>query len=137
MKVNSHATPRRRPTGGSGRAPLVSLHTLQQQYETATAVLQHHFPTIDAWISEHEQELWRHIRLEDDELFRLRQLGVSEGRYQARLDEFVALCEYAERLYYDAQPNELQLPPLQEGQRVAIYFGLADGSLQKVQDLDD
>lgn len=137
MKVNSHATPRRRPQKSQGRRPLVSIQTLQHQYETATAPLPHYFPLIDAWLSEHEPDLWRQIRLEDDELFRLRQLGVSESRYQAGLATLLSLCEQAERLYCEADPQALCLPPLGEGERVAIYFELADGSLQRVKDLSE
>jgi hypothetical protein len=137
MKVGAQATVRKQPGETPRRAAVVSIHALQQRYETATASLKLHFPKIDAWLCDHEPDLWRQIRDEDDELFRLRHLGVSESRYQARLDEFLALCEFAERLYYDAQPRELRLPPLQEGERVAIYFSLADGSLQRVHRFDE
>ena len=134
MKVNSHATPRRRAQKSRGQHPFVSSQTLQHQYETATAPLPQYFPLIDAWLGEHEPALWQQIRLEDDELFRLRQLGASESRYQARLATLLALCEQAERLYCEAEPQVLRLPPLAEGERVVIYFELADGSLQRVQD---
>ncbi|HXG19069.1 MAG TPA: hypothetical protein VNN62_08345 [Methylomirabilota bacterium] len=137
MKFNSQATVKRRSEETPRRPAPVSIHALQQQYETATASLTLHFLKIDSWLCDYEPDLWRQIRHEDDELFRLRQLGVSESRYQAKLDEFLALCELAERRYYDAQPRELRLPPLQEGERVAIYFSLADGSLQRVHRFDE
>jgi hypothetical protein len=82
-------------------------------------------------VAEHHPALWRQIRQDDDELLRLRRLGVSQSRYQERLDDFLALCNYVERLYCEAQPEELGLPPLRDGERVAVYFRTADGSLQK------
>ncbi len=137
MKANSPIISRRRTPKSRERRPLVSAQTLQRHYETATAPLPHYFPIIDAWLSEHEPDLWRQIRLEDDELFRLRQLGVSESRYQAELTSLLSLCEQAERLYCEAEPQALCLPPLGDAERVAIYFELADGSLQRVQGLND
>jgi hypothetical protein len=134
MKVNSHAIPRRRPQKSRGRRPLVFAQTLQHHYETATAPLPHYFPIIDAWLSEHEPDLWRQIRCEDDELFRLRQLGVSAIRYQARLDIFLSLCRQAEQLYCEALPSTLRLPPLAAGERVAIYYAFADGVLLRAKE---
>jgi len=92
---------------------------------------------IDAWLAEHEPDLWRQIRQEDDELFRLCQLGVPEKSFQDELDALLALCEQAEQLYCEAQPGKLRLPPLAEGERVAIYYELADGSLHKVSNEDE
>jgi hypothetical protein len=137
MKANAPVISRKRLPQSRGRHPFVSAQTLQSQYEAATALLLDHFPLIDAWLGEHEPELWRQIRRADDELFRLRQLGVSESRYQAELTILLALCQQAERLYCEAEPQTLCLPPLAEGERVAVYFELADGSLQKAQDLGD
>lgn len=137
MKANSPIIARRRTQKSRGRRPLVSVQKLQRHYATATAPLPSYFPAIDAWLSEHEPELWRQIRLEDDELFRLRQLGISESRHQAGLTSLLSLCAQAERLYCEAEPQALCLPPLSEGERVAIYFELADGSLQRVRGLDD
>jgi hypothetical protein len=91
---------------------------------------------IDAWLAEHAPDLWQQIRQEDDELFRLGQLGVPERTYQDKLEAFLGLCQQAEQLYYEAQPQELRLPPLAESQRVAIYYELADGSLEKVSEAE-
>ena len=99
MKVKSLAKAGTRPQRGAGRAILTSPNELQRRYEHATAALQHHFPQIDAWLVDHDPELWRQIRLEDEELKRLQQLGVSESRFQARLDILLTCCEQAERLY--------------------------------------
>jgi len=126
-----------RPTGDPRRPDPVPAQTLRQRYEAATFSLFEHFPVIDGWLAEHVHDLWQQIRQEDDELFRLRQLGVPERTYQAKLDAFLRLCEQAERLYYDAQPAELSLPPLAEGERVAVYYQLADGSLHKVSEEDE
>jgi hypothetical protein len=109
---------------------------LRYQYITATAALSAHFPTIDEWLAEHEPDLWRQIRQEDDELFRLRQLGVPEHTYQSRLDTLIELCQKAEQLYYEARPAELSLPALAEGEQVAVYFELANGTLIKVSGED-
>ncbi len=130
MKVKSLSQAGKRPQRGTGRATLPSSTELQRRYEHATAALPVHFPIIDAWVAEHHPTLWRQLRQGDDELLRLRRLGVSQSRYQERLDDFLALCNYVERLYCEAQPEELGLPPLRDGERVAIYFRTADGSLQ-------
>jgi hypothetical protein len=137
MKVKSLAKAGKRPQKEARRATLSSLIELQKRYEHATAALPLYFPHVDDWAAEHEPDLWRQLRLEDDELLRLRQIGVSESRFQAKLEEFLTLCARAEQSYYDAQPQELHLPPLPEGKRVAIYFALADGSLQSVQEVDE
>lgn len=137
MKAHSPATVGKQPHRGTGRATLVSPLELQRRYEEATASLRHYFPVIDAWLCEREPDLWQQLRQEDDELFRLRQLGVSVSRYQTRLNTFLGLCEQAERLYCEAQPRVLRLPPLAEGERVAIYYALADGELKKVSYADE
>ena len=137
MKVHSPAAKvGKRAPRGVGRATSSSLLELQRRYEQATASLQHYFPLIDAWLSEHEPHLWRQLRQEDDELFRLRQLGVSESRYQARLETFLSLCQQAEQLYCEARPDALRLPPLAEGERVAVYYAFADGALRKMDDIE-
>jgi hypothetical protein len=137
MKANTLPKQGKRPVEDARRRQPVSAETLRRRYEAATFPLYEHFPVIDSWLAEHAPDLWQQIRQEDDELFRLRQLGAPERSYQARLDAFLKLCEHAERLYYDAQPGELGLPPLAEGERAAIYYKLADGSLQKVRSEDD
>lgn len=137
MKVKSLSHAGKRPQRGTGRATLTSFSELQRRYEHATAALPPHFLTIDAWVAEHHSALWQQIRQEDDELFRLRRLGVSQGRYQERLDDFHALCDYVERLYCEAQPEELGLPPLRDGERVAVYFRTADGSLQRAGNINE
>ena len=137
MKAIPPAKARKQSRQGVGRATLASPLELQQRYEKATTSLQPHVPQIDAWLCEHEPDLWRDIRQEDDELFRLRQLGVSESRYQTRLDTFIALCKHAERLYCEAQPSTLRLPPLAEGERVAVYYAFADGELRKADTAAD
>ena len=134
MKVKSLAKAGTRPQRGVGRATLTSPLELQRRYEHATAALQEHFPQIDAWLAEHDPDLWRQIRLEDDELKRLQQLGVSESRFQARLDFFLTCCKQAEQSYYEARPQELCLPPLPPGKRIAIYFEYPDGSFQKADE---
>lgn len=137
MMANPLPEGRERPTFISRRARFVCTSRLQQHYATATASLGAHFPIIDAWLAEQVPDLWQQIRLEDDELFRLCQLDISERTFQDKLDAFLALCEQAEQLYYEAQPQELSLPPLAEGERVAIYYELADGSLHKVSNQDE
>jgi hypothetical protein len=134
MMANVLPKERKKPPPTSRRAGLVCASRLQQHYATATASLGTHFPMIDAWLAEHAPDLWQQIRQEDDELFRLGQLGVPERTYQDKLEAFLALCQQAEQLYYEAQPQELRLPSLAEGQRVAIYYELADGSLEKVSE---
>lgn len=134
MRANVLAKQERRPTGGTPRRvePLPSAQALQKSYETVTFPLAEHFPVIDAWLVEHAPDLWQQIRREDEELFRLRQLGASLNAYQAKLDAFVALCEQAERLYCEAQPIRLSLPLLGPGERVAVYYELSNGTLLKV-----
>ena len=125
------------PSPTTKQRGFVSASLLQQHYATATAALGTHFLVIDAWLAEHAPDLWQQIRQEDDELFRLCQLGVPERSFQDKLDAFLALCEQAERLYYEAQPDELRLPSLAKGERVAIYYELADGSLYKVSEEEE
>ncbi len=105
---------------------------LQQAYTAAIQDLSPDFYTIDAWLADHHPDLWQQIRQEDDELFRLCKLGASERAYRAALDAFVSLYQEAERLYYEAHPNALTLPMLGEGESVAIYYELTDGSLHKM-----
>jgi hypothetical protein len=121
----------------SRKTESVSGGILQHYYVAATAALSAHFPLIDTWLAEHEPDLWKQIRVEDDELFRLRRLGSTESAYQERLDLLIALCAQAEQLYYEARPTELSLPPLAEGERLALYFEFADGSLRKMNDEED
>jgi len=121
-----------RPTFSRRRAGFACTSQLQQHYEIAIATLGTHFPLIDAWLAEHAPDLWQQIREEDDELFRLCQLGIPEQTFQDKLDAFLTLCEHAEQVYYEAKPQELSLPPLAKGERIAIYYELADGSLHKV-----
>ena len=138
MKVHSSAAKAgKRAQRGAGRATLSSPLELQRRYEQATASLHHYFPAIDAWLGEHAPELWQQLRQEDDELFRLRQLGVSESRYLAGLATFLSLCQQAERLYCEARPDTLRLPPLAEGERVAVYYAFADGALRKMEGIED
>jgi len=138
MKVHSpKAKAGKRAQRGVGRATLSSPLELQRRYEQATASLHYYFPVIDAWLGEHEPHLWRQLRQEDDELFRLRQLGVSESRYQAGLETLLSLCQRAERLYCEARPDTLSLPPLAEGERVAVYYAFADGVLRKMDDIEE
>jgi len=134
MKANTLTKPEPRSLRAARRLEPVSARTLRQRYEAALFPLCEHFAIIDTWLTEHAPDLWQQIRQEDDELFRLRQLGVSERTYQSKLDAFVELCEQAEHLYYEAQPAELRLPPLAEDEQVAIYYELTDGSLHKVSD---
>jgi hypothetical protein len=137
MMANLLTEGRERPKFVSRRADLVCSAKLQQRYAAATAPLGEHFPMIDAWLAEHVPDLWQQIRQEDDELFRLCQLGVPEQTFHDELDALLALCEQAEQLYCEAQPEKLRLPPLAEGERVAIYYELADGSLHKVSNEDE
>jgi len=137
MKANILPKPETRSIKDARRLEPVSARTLRQRYEAATFPLFEHFPVIDAWLAEHAHELWQQIRQEDDELFRLRQLGVPERTYQAKLDVLLGLYEQAERLYYEAQPAELCLPPLAEDEQVAVYYELTDGSLHKVSNKDE
>jgi hypothetical protein len=133
MSTNALPKQERRSTGNLRRAGATpSVQALQTCYETATFPLAEHFPQIDAWLADHASDLWQQIRQEDDELYRLRHVGIPLRTYQARLDAFVALCEQAERLYCEAQPNELGLPVLTPGERVAVYYEISDGSLIKV-----
>jgi hypothetical protein len=105
---------------------------LQQAYTAAIQDLGPDCSTIDVWLADHQPDLWQQIRQEDDELFRLRKLGARERVYRAALDAFVSLYQEAERLYYEAHPNALTLPMLGEGESVAIYYELTDGSLHKM-----
>lgn len=134
-----HALRKEKPEAGvsfRGTRP-TSVTVLQHKYATATASLSTHFSLIDDWLAEHEPDLWKQIRQEDDDLFRLRQLGVPEQTYQGRLDTLIKLCQKAEQLYYEARPAELSLPALAEGEQVAVYFELANGSLIKVSGEDE
>jgi len=106
--------------------------SLQQRYEAATGSLSEQFSQIDAWLAEHASHLWQLIRQEDDELFRLRQLGTSDYAYRARVTVLLSLCQQAEQLYYEMQPEQLRLPALAPEERVAVYFEFADGTISKV-----
>jgi len=132
MKANTLQKQGKQPIGETRQRLSVSADTLRQRYDVAILPLFEHFSVIDAWLAEHAPELWQQIRHEDDELFRLRQLGGTARAYQSKLDTLLRLCEQAERLYYEAQPNELSLPALAPEERVAIYFKLDDGSFRKV-----
>lgn len=110
---------------------------LQQAYITATQQLGPDFFHIDAWLADHKPELWAQIHEADEELFALRDLGTRERTYRDTLAAFIELCQEAERLYYESHPNELTLPQLGEGESVAIYFALTDGSLHKVSGEDE
>jgi hypothetical protein len=137
--MKARALPKRgqQPVPALRRRDSVSPQPLQCSYETTTLPLGEHFAAVDAWLADHKPEVWQQIRLEDDELFRLRSLGVSESRYQGKLDRLRSLCEYAERLYYDAQPDELSLPILAPEEFVAIYYTFDDGSIEKVSGLSE
>ena len=137
--MKARALPKRaqQPAPAVRRRESFSAQPLQHSYEATTSPLGEHFTAIDAWLADHKPEVWQQIRLEDDELFRLRSLGVSESRYQGKLDTLRSLCEYAERLYYDAQPNELSLPVLAPGESAAVYFTFDDGSVEKVSGLGE
>ena len=137
--MKAHALPKRgkQPTAALRRRESFSPQLLQHSYEATTFPLGEHFAVVDTWLADHEPDVWQQLRLEDDELFRLRSLGVSASRYQGKLDTLQALCEYAERLYYDAQPNELSLPALLPGEPVAIYYTFDDGSVEKVSGLNE
>jgi hypothetical protein len=137
--MKAHALPKRgkQPTAALRRRDSFSPQLLQHSYEATAVPLGEHFAIVDAWLADHEPDVWQQIRLEDDELFRLRSLGVSTNRYQGKLETLQSLCEYAERLYYDAQPNELSLPALLPGEPVAIYYTFDDGSVEKVSGLNE
>lgn len=107
--------------------------SLQQRYEAATSSLSEQFSQIDAWVAEHAPHLWQLIREEDDELFRLRQVGTSAYTYRTRLTVLLSLYQQAEQLYYEAQPEQLRLPALAPEERLAIYFEFADGTISKMQ----
>ena len=109
-----------------------STPSLQERYEKATFSLAEHFSQIDVWLAEHAPHLWQLIRQEDDELFRLRQLGASDYAYRARVTVLLSLCQQAEQLYYEAQPEQLRLPALAPEERVAVYFEFADGTVSRV-----
>jgi hypothetical protein len=121
-----------RPTATTRRTSS-SAPSLQRHYETATTPLSEHFAPIDAWIAEHAPHLWQLIRQEDDELFRLRQLGASDYVYRARVTVLLSLCQQAEQLYYEAQPERLRLPLLAPDEQVAIYFEFADGTVSRAR----
>ncbi len=114
------------------RTAATDKHSLQERYETATASLGQHFAQIDIWLAEHAPHLWQLIRQEDDELFNLRQVGVSDFVYRARVTVLLSLYQQAEQLYYEAQPEQLPLPALAPEEHVAIYFTFADGTVSKV-----
>jgi hypothetical protein len=137
--MKAHALPKRgkQSTAALRHRESFSPRLLQHSYAATTLSLSEHFAVVDAWLADHEPDVWQHIRLEDDELFRLRSLGVSASRYQGKLETLQSLCEYAERLYYDAQPNELSLPALLPGEPVAIYFTFDDSSIEKVSGLSE
>lgn len=137
MKALALPKREKQPTAALRRRESFSPQLLQHSYEATTFPLGEHFAVVDAWLADHEPDVWHQIRLEDDELFRLCSLGVSESRYQGKLDTLQSLCEYAERLYYDAQPNELSLPALLPGEPVAIYYTFDDGSIEKVSGLSE
>lgn len=132
MKANTSPRRSRPAAGGRRKATLTSSALLERWYTEATLGFSHNFSHIDAWLIEYDPDLWQQIHQEDDELFRLRQLGASEFVYRARLNVLLTLCQQAEQLYYDARPHELSLPALAPEERVAIYFALADGSIQRV-----
>ena len=126
------APQRGRRASTASRPPAESPLTLQQRYAAATRSLSLHFAPIDAWLVENEPAVWQQLHQADDELFQLSQLKVSESRYQTALAAFIAQCEEAEQLYYEAHPSEFRLPPLSAGERIAVYYELSDGSLHKV-----
>ena len=126
------APQRGRRASTASRPPAGPPLTLQQQYAAATRPLSLHFAQIDAWLVDNEPAVWQQLHQADDELFQLSQLKVSESRYQAALEAFVARCEEAEQLYYEAHPSEFRLAPLSAGERVAVYYELGDGSMHKV-----
>jgi hypothetical protein len=133
------ALPKRskQPTTGLRRWESFSPELLHHSYQTTTSPLGEHFTVIDTWLADHEPDVWQQLRLEDDELFRLRALGVSPSRYQEKLSTFQSLWKHAEQLYYDAQPNELSLPALLPGEAIAIYYTFDDGSVEKVSGLNE
>ena len=136
MKTNTSPKRQRRSAPVQLRPVLSDPQALQRAYVDHTRRLGPDFGVIDGWLMDHQPELWQQIHRQDDELFRLRSLAVSEREYSAALDTFLSLCQEAERLYYEANPNELSLPLLGEGEAVAVYFRLADGSLHKVSGRD-
>ena len=137
MKTNTLRKRRKQPApiqrrSVSRRPVLSDPQVLQQAYTAAIQDLSPDFHTIDAWLADHQPDLWQQIRQEDDELFHLRELGARERVYQTALDTFVSLYQEAERLYYEAHPRALTLPMLGKGESVAIYYELTDGSLHKM-----
>ncbi len=131
MRTNTSPKRRKRSAAARPRPVLPDPRALQRAYDAHTRSLGPDFGLIDEWLMDHRPELWQQIHREDDKLFRLRTLAVSEREYKAALETFISLCQEAERLYYEANPDELSLPLLGEGEAVAVYFRLADGSLQK------
>ena len=132
-QTQANALPKKgaRSTPATRRAAR-SMLSLQERYETATSPLSEHFSHIDAWLAEHASHLWQLIHQEDDELFRLRQLGASDYVYRARVTILLSLCQQAEQMYYEAQPEQLCLPVLAPDERVAVYFEFADGTVSRV-----
>lgn len=97
-----------RPTTKRRTAATIK-HSLQERYETATAALVENFSQVDIWLAEHAPHLWQLIRQEDNELFNLRQVGVSDFVYRARVTVLLSLYQQAEQLYYEAQPEQPSL----------------------------
>ena len=131
MKTNTLPRRSRPAAGGRRKATLTPSVLLEGWYTEATLPLSRNFSHIDAWLAEYDPDLWQQIHQEDDELFRLRQLGAPEYTYRARLTVLLTLCQQAEQLYYEARPHELSLPALAPDERVAIYFELTDGTITK------
>ena len=132
MKTHTSPKPRRRAVAVQPRPVLSDPQALKRAYVEHTRRLGPDFDIIDVWLMDHRPELWQQIHRQDDELFRLRRLATGEREYTASLENFIGLCREAERLYYEARPDELSLPLLAEGETVAVYFTLADGSVHKV-----
>lgn len=130
--MRTQTAPKRRRRLARPRPVVSDPRALQRTYVDHTRGLGPDFGGIDGWLMERRPELWQQIHRQDDELFRLRSLAVSEREYKAALAGFLSLCHEAERLYYEANPDELSLPLPGEGEAVAVYFRLSDGSLHKV-----
>ena len=136
MSARSSSQRREQTRESRRRSSVPNPQLLQHRYETATAVFREHFADIDLWLLDHAPHLWHLIRQEDEELFRLRDLGTSMYAYRTRLTVLLALFQQAEQLYYEAQPDKLRLPPLPEDARIAIYFEFADGTLRQMHGED-
>ena len=134
--MKTQSKPRRRTAAVQPRPVLSDPRALKRAYVEHTRRLGPDFDVIDGWLMDHRPELWQQIHRQDDELFRLRRLATGEREYTASLENFIGLCQEAERRYYEARPDELSLPLLGEGETVAVYFTLADGSLHKVSGID-